>query len=320
MTEEHNEYADKNKMDTAVSWFKKWTDFSYLHIIAALVCLLGIFIAGMFAYRTFCTQPERKTLNYNLTVTSGNSTAEIKAEAKLAMAEALAEVERNAVTAYNEKFVTLLSILTIFGIAWPLIIALLQFKFSEKELKKLSNLENMVHEVHIEAEVALNHTRNNEYEMYIHFAQRLFISTLDRFMVESTTDFNMGGVSTPIVVQTKTEARRIAFGCLDFLEAIKFYCYAFCVIENKIAAIKEHKKDLLDLGNYFKNMINNYRKALHDFKLSEHLAENIDYVAEELESLKSECNECEDIVTLITKLQNSKDLLADEAQKRDVGN
>lgn len=43
---------------------------------------------------------------------------------------------------YDKNFTTLLTILTIFGIAWPVIIALLQFKFNENELKKIDNAKN----------------------------------------------------------------------------------------------------------------------------------------------------------------------------------
>lgn len=38
---------------------------------------------------------------------------------------------------YDKNFTTLLTILTIFGIAWPVIIAFLQFKFNENELNKI---------------------------------------------------------------------------------------------------------------------------------------------------------------------------------------
>ena len=38
---------------------------------------------------------------------------------------------------YKENFSILLTILTVFGIAWPVIIQMLQFKFNEKELEKI---------------------------------------------------------------------------------------------------------------------------------------------------------------------------------------
>lgn len=44
---------------------------------------------------------------------------------------------KEATDEYKNNFSILLTILTIFGIAWPVIIALLQFKFSENELHKI---------------------------------------------------------------------------------------------------------------------------------------------------------------------------------------
>ena len=63
------------------------------------------------------------------------------------------EVRRDAQNEYDKNFATLLTILTIFGIAWPVIIALLQFKFNEKELEKIAKAKN-------DAEVAI--TKVNE--------------------------------------------------------------------------------------------------------------------------------------------------------------
>ena len=43
---------------------------------------------------------------------------------------------------YDKNFTTLLTILTIFGIAWPVIIAMLQFKFNESELNKIKQAQD----------------------------------------------------------------------------------------------------------------------------------------------------------------------------------
>ena len=45
---------------------------------------------------------------------------------------------------YDKNFTTLLTILTIFGIAWPVIIALLQFKFNEKSIEQISKSETKI--------------------------------------------------------------------------------------------------------------------------------------------------------------------------------
>ena len=43
---------------------------------------------------------------------------------------------------YDKSFSALLTILTIFGIAWPVIIGLLQFKFNERELDKIKQAQD----------------------------------------------------------------------------------------------------------------------------------------------------------------------------------
>ena len=42
---------------------------------------------------------------------------------------------KDAQKEFDKNFTTLLTIITIFGIAWPVIVQMLQLKFSEKELK-----------------------------------------------------------------------------------------------------------------------------------------------------------------------------------------
>ena len=51
------------------------------------------------------------------------------------------EVRREAQNEYDKNFATLLTILTIFGIAWPVIIGLLQFKFNEKSIDQINESE-----------------------------------------------------------------------------------------------------------------------------------------------------------------------------------
>ena len=113
---------------------------SCLHIIALLICSLGFMVAGLFAFRTFFPISTAKNMVYNIQI-SGNVSGEISAEIKKELAEALIEVENRAVAAYNEKFTILLTVLTIFGIAWPLVVAILQLRFNEGELKKIKEAE-----------------------------------------------------------------------------------------------------------------------------------------------------------------------------------
>lgn len=102
------------------------------------ICLLVILIGLLFVYRTFRPIPYPAELQMDVHVEAQNGISEAeKADIKLELSEALLTMEARATAAYNEKFATLLTILTIFGVAWPVIVGLLQFKFNENELRKI---------------------------------------------------------------------------------------------------------------------------------------------------------------------------------------
>ena len=51
---------------------------------------------------------------------------------------------KDALDEYKENFSILLAILAVFGIAWPAIVAILQFRFNEREIKKIQNANDNV--------------------------------------------------------------------------------------------------------------------------------------------------------------------------------
>lgn len=61
---------------------------------------------------------------------------------KETMRQVAYKAHKEAQNEYDKSFSTLLTILTIFGIAWPAIIALLQFKFNERELNKIKQAQD----------------------------------------------------------------------------------------------------------------------------------------------------------------------------------
>ena len=157
------------KMDSAIREPQK-NYLSFLVWIITGICLLALLIGGLFVYRTFWPNSYPKEIRMDVRV-DGEETSkrlplntflwiwpdiqvdlgasvseETKAKIKLELSEALLAMEARAAAAYNEKFATLLTILTIFGIAWPVIIALLQFKFSGKELEKIEKAQNIAEE------------------------------------------------------------------------------------------------------------------------------------------------------------------------------
>lgn len=75
---------------------------------------------------------------------------------KATMREVAYTAHQQAKSEYDKNFSTLLTILTIFGIAWPVIIALLQFKFNENELNKIKQAQNDAQDAIKKTEEAFN--------------------------------------------------------------------------------------------------------------------------------------------------------------------
>ena len=114
-----------------------FSGWSILIIAALVVIIAGILLASTFKSNSYPTE-----IRLDVQVDGGGAVSEkAKANIKLELSEALLAMEARAAAAYNEKFATLLTILTIFGIAWPLVIALLQFRFNERELNKIKLAE-----------------------------------------------------------------------------------------------------------------------------------------------------------------------------------
>ena len=127
-----------------------FSGWSILIIAALVVIIAGILLASTFKSNSYPTE-----IRLDVRVDGGGAVSEkAKANIKLELSEALLAMEARAAAAYNEKFATLLTILTIFGIAWPVIIALLQSKFNESELKKIENAQSNAAESLIQAREA----------------------------------------------------------------------------------------------------------------------------------------------------------------------
>ena len=96
---------------------------------------------------------EQKAANgRSVRITQKAFEAALRQTAYLARQEAQQEYDRN--------FAILLSLLTIFGIAWPLIVAFVQYKFNERELDKIQVAEKNASDALVNAIDASN-TANN---------------------------------------------------------------------------------------------------------------------------------------------------------------
>ena len=105
--------------------------------IAWAFCILGFIVALGFLGRTFWSPRLPEKIVYEIKLDNANGEKAYEAVIKKELAEALIAVEARAANDYNDKFITLLTVLTIFGIAWPLVVALAQYKFNERELDKI---------------------------------------------------------------------------------------------------------------------------------------------------------------------------------------
>lgn len=221
---------------------------SYLHIIALFICVLGLFVAGLFAFRTFCPAPSAKNVVYNIKISGEkNISGDVKAEIKKELAEALIEVENRAVSSYNEKFTILLTVLTIFGIAWPLVVAMLQLRFNEGELKKIKEAEEKANAANTsvgqfdEKISSFENRMNNLFEAQLNMqntTQKL--EALKHNFYEELQTISGGlGVAYVLIDETKTNGNdaliKIAFKML-FLQ-IKYACKSGTGIDSAIDLI-----------------------------------------------------------------------------------
>ena len=142
---------------------------SFIYHYAVLVCILGFVIVAGFVVRTFL--PTRLPGKVIYEVKLGNVYSEKACEAtvKKELAEALVAVEARAASEYNDKFITLLTVLALFGIAWPLVVAFAQYKFNERELDKIQVAEKNASE----AQTKAKESSNNANEASIRAAEAL---------------------------------------------------------------------------------------------------------------------------------------------------
>lgn len=126
------------KMDAAIRRLQRKRRLFSPEGVTTGICLLALLVGGLFVFRTFRPISYPTEIRLDVRVDGGGAVSEkTKANVKLELSEALLAMEARAAAAYNEKFATLLTILTIFGIAWPLIIGLLQYKMNESEMEKI---------------------------------------------------------------------------------------------------------------------------------------------------------------------------------------
>lgn len=136
---------------------RKFCDlFNHRKMLMGLIWItyfVFLFIVVCFAIRTFFPKKTRipKSINVSIVDTKEHGkelSPKGKANVKEQLHTALLEVSGNAEAAYNEKFATLLTILTLFGVAWPLVITYLQNLSLKEDRAKISEANKKAEDIY----------------------------------------------------------------------------------------------------------------------------------------------------------------------------
>ena len=142
------------KLITAVIKFTAW---------GVPVAILAVF-AFMLIRNTWPQKVKDSVITINVVEAKGKTTGDEVQISKSALKDSLQQsayaARREAQNEYDRNFSTLLTILTIFGIAWPLIVAFAQYKFNEKQLDKIQHAETAAQDSVTKANEALENANN----------------------------------------------------------------------------------------------------------------------------------------------------------------
>lgn len=153
---------------------------------------------------------------------------------------------------YDKNFTTLLTILTIFGIAWPAIIALLQFKFNESELNKIKQAQDNAQSAINKAEEAYN---NNQDALKI--IKKLSVITKDAY-VKSLTHSRCLFRTFNIVFSSVATEKDSAYA--NYYHALGLRCLVFGIQASNEIEITE---------DYIETMVENVKLITPEKKVTE---------------------------------------------------
>ena len=156
---------------------------------------------------------------------------------------------KEALSEYKQNFSILLTILTIFGIAWPVIIALLQFRFNEKELKKIQEANNTAQRTKEQMnnlEGRMNDIFNGQ--LNAHNAIQQFQLEMEKIQKDFYEEISLvyGGLGTAFTVFSNQNNQKDLFIpgiLLMFFRQLKYSCKSGKNIDEEVELILETFKD-----------------------------------------------------------------------------
>ena len=149
--------------------------------LTGILLVLIIWLVYTIAYSTvFRSQYDNDikitTIATGKTVVDNNITIS-KDDFDVAMQKVAYAARQEAQNEYDKNFSILLTMLTIFGIAWPVVIAMLQFKFNEKELDEIQqSCKNS------KCAISKANFLNEQFAKHIDITQQLSDATRESYM------------------------------------------------------------------------------------------------------------------------------------------
>ena len=241
-------------VETEKKTFLDHLDFKTLNpIFATFTYAIALLIAVCFAYRTFRPQKIRFPKSIEITVVDakGNAkdfSAEGKAHVKEQLHTALMEVSGKAEAAYNEKFAALLTVLSIFGIAWPLILGLLQFRFNEREINKIDESADKINGIEQTANKAEELAKNAEDKIKDVEQKVEEANKQAQYAAQVAEDSSSSVVETQIIMNELKEIKNNIYSDYPFVyQALASYFYNMMIVP---AIGKKDQKEYLTYSAY----------------------------------------------------------------------
>lgn len=257
--------------------------------------LLGGFIALaiVVVWANFCTRTESKDtpVNVQLTIkdvkdiekTDGNAIDKVL---QSTAEKAFYQGRKEAQNEFDKNFTTLLTILTVFGIAWPVIIAILQsMKFSQDQ-KTLEKLIEEHDKLSQKNRILQQDVRQICIELLMQSASNnLKFASLQGFVVEKKTE------ETECLIDDAYRKKNFVF--LLLLDAITYYIHAEAQEPSKIDDINSSMEQIRLCAFFVENLNFNYYTYKDDV-FENH--ERIKKIVYKLSSLKSNHPYCSEAI------------------------
>ena len=161
-------------------------------ILAIIVGLLFLVFAGLLIYNVSPREIKDCVVTINVTAeqraANGRSVRITQKALEDALRQSAYAARQEAQNEYDKNFSTLLTILTLFGVAWPLVVAFIQHKLNEKEIDKIEYANKKIKDIE-EQTKEINSAVATSYDA----SEVLFLSAYDNSSNEVGKTTAIGG-------------------------------------------------------------------------------------------------------------------------------